>query len=64
MANPMAILPTMDWLDICDAITEEVGEEFRMCSGDIPGLLEYLARIAMERKTAPPIESEEVQSDG
>ena len=52
MAEPTAIMPTLDWLAICDAITEEIGEEFRMTSKDIPKLIDYIAIQAMERHIA------------
>ena len=43
-----AIMPTEDWLAICKAITSEFGENFPLCSGDVPYLLDQLANGTAE----------------
>ena len=36
-------MPVSDWLAICEAITDAVGQSFPFCTGDIPDLLDQLS---------------------
>ena len=39
----IAMMPVTDWLAICKAITNAVGEPFALRTGDVPDLLRQLA---------------------
>lgn len=41
--DQIVMMPTKDWLDICQAITGALGQSFPLCSGDVPDLLRALA---------------------